>query len=358
MITFAVSDVRDGEGRLPATTLEESLRARSNRTFEAAACNLPDLCGPSTRRFVTHAFVAAAHMAFDRHHPLVLSPDDVWLCLAQGFATHVNLHADALRGRFVHHEGKAKLTVQRDDFVKGSPSNDWPAMFFELSERIREHVGNKRDLVVANFSTTGPVEQAASEVVLFDALQSYFEYETISLCGIPEITLLGTPDDWLSIQKRAEAFAEFDLKDWTKALRPVLRQILRTAQGDVDRAFWQSFYKLNSHSGGPFVTGWINVLFPYVEAPYMLKWSLHRSGQVIPEEQKGGLAYWNHRVTRWDGAAHTAAEFPTGLSSAPFSWKYLSSEFPMVFTGGFVGVSQNAGTGAVRPAIGWAIGER
>jgi len=343
VITFAVSDVRDGEGRLPATTLEESLRARSNRTFEAAACNLPDLCGSSTRRFVTHAFVAAAHMAFDRHHPLVLSPDDVWLCLAQGFATHVNLHADALRGHFVHDEGKAKLTVRRDDFVKGSPSNDWPAMFSELSERIREHVGNKRDLVVANFSTTGPVEQAASEVVLFDALQSYFEYELITVCGIPEITLLGTPDDWLSIQKRAEAFAEFDLKDWTKALRPVLRQILRTAQGDVDRAFWQSFYKLKSESGGPFVTGWINVLFPY----------------LVRRRTSRNCRFWNHSATRWeDGAGHTAAEFPTGLSSAPFSWKYLDSEFPMVFTGGFVGVSQNAGTGAVRSAIGWAIGER
>jgi hypothetical protein len=102
-------------------------------------------------------------------------------------------------------------------------------MLSELSERIRERAGKKRDLIVANFSTTGTVEQAAPEVVPFNARQSYFEYKLFTLCGIPEITLLGTPDDWLSIRRRAEVFAEYDLTDWTRALLPVLGRIVRTA---------------------------------------------------------------------------------------------------------------------------------
>jgi hypothetical protein len=345
MIIFPVSDVEHNERRLPSTTLEESLRARTKRGFEASVCNVPDLIESTN-----HGFVAAVHAAFDQHYPLVLSPDDIWLCLVQGFATHVNLNANGLRRKFVQHEGKAKLTVRRDNFVKGSPSNDWPAMFSELSERIREHIGSKRDLVVANFSTTGSVEQAASEVVHFDALQMYFEYEFVSLCGIPEITLLGTTDDWLSIQKRAAAFAEFDLTAWSNALQPVLSQIVKTAQGDVDGAFWQSFYKLNSESGGPFVTGWINVLFPYIETQDLLL------------RQRN--ACWNNTLTGWQagmdsdfGSGPTMDAFPTGLSRAPFSWNYLHTVIPMVFTGGFVGVSQDSATGAIRPAIGWAIGE-
>ena len=51
-------------------------------------------------------------------------------------------------------------------------------------------------------------------------------------------------------------------------------------------------------------------------------------------------------------------DFPVGLSSAPFIWDYLETRIPMVFTGGFVGMSQDSATGAVRPAIGWAIGEQ
>ncbi len=346
MITFAVSDVRLGEGRLPVTTIQASLRERTRRVFEASACNLTDLIESAT-----HGFIAAAHTAFDQHRPLVLSPDDVWLCLAQGFATHVNLHAEALRERLVSHDGKELIIVTRDDFVKGSPSNDWPAMFSGLSERIRERFGRKRDLVVADFSTTGVVEQAASEVVLFDAVKSYLEYRIASICGIPQVTLLGTPDDWLSIQKRAEMFAEFELTEWTKALSPVLDQILRTARGDVDRAFWQSFYKLNSSSGGPYVTGWINVLFPYIDT-----WK--STSQRGPTCWNGIVTDWKEGMSEMFGGGPTVDRFPTGLSSAPFRWDYSHTEIPMEFTGGFVGVSQDPGTGAVRPAIGWAIGER
>lgn len=50
-----------------------------------------------------HALIEAVHTAFAEHYPLVLPPDDVWLCLAQGFAQHVEANAEALRSRFVRH---------------------------------------------------------------------------------------------------------------------------------------------------------------------------------------------------------------------------------------------------------------
>ncbi len=352
MITFRVSTVKLAKRRLRSTTLAESLRIRSKQTFEAAACNLPDLVAS-----FEHGFIAAVETAFERHYPLVLSPDDVWLCIAQGFAAHVNLNADALRGAFVRHEGKANIVVQRHEFVKGSPSNDWAGVFSELSDKIREHVGNKRDLVIADFSTSGIVERAASEIVLFDALQSYFHYtgdtlgiSEITLCGIPEITLLGTAEDWISIRSRASVLAEFDLSHWTKALLPVLDQIVRTTQGSVDRSFWRSFYKRNDESDCPYVTGWINVLFPYVET-----WDSSANRRQ---------ACWNDSVTTWESGMKerfggpTVKDFPMGLSAAPFVWNYFRTAIPMVFTGGFLGISQNATTGAVRPAMGWAIGEQ
>ena len=66
--------------------------------------------------------------------------------------------------------------MRRDDFVKGSPENPWSEVFKEFSAQIRDHVGASIDLFLPSFSTTGPVERAAAEVVLLDAMQSYFEY--------------------------------------------------------------------------------------------------------------------------------------------------------------------------------------
>ncbi len=54
-----------------------------------------------------------------------------------------------------------------------------------FSDAVAAHIGRQRDLVVCDFSTTGPCERAASEIVLLDAMQSYFNYEMITLCGIP-----------------------------------------------------------------------------------------------------------------------------------------------------------------------------
>ena len=132
-------------------------------------------------------------MAFANHYPLTISPNHMWMCIAQGLSSHVSANADKLRKMFVQHEGKETLNVRRDDFVKGSPSNPWPEVFDEFSEQIHLYVGAEtHDLLTPEFSTTGPNEKAAAPVVLMDTLKNYFE----TLCGIPEITLEGTVDDW------------------------------------------------------------------------------------------------------------------------------------------------------------------
>jgi hypothetical protein len=361
MITFEVSDVEPPMGpRSKACAPVEAVASLVGLDVEAAASNLPNL----VRRFVaseeegeddllslpdsTNPFVAAVHAAFAWHFPLILSPDDVWLCIAQGFGIHVKENAERLRGRFVRHEGRTLLEVVRNDFVKGATTNNWQSVFAEFSDRIAGHIGKQRDLVVAQFSTTGPIERAASEVVLMSAMQNYFSYQVTTYCGIPRITLLGTTDDWRSIRTRAAVLAEYELGSWVDALLPILDQFVAASEGRVDRAFWQSFYSMNSASGGPFITGWINVLFPY------LTQLDHR--EEARTTSSGYLKRWQqaHKA----GAGPTSDQFPSGMSVAPFIWEYLGTKIPMEFLGGFIAVSQNPEALAVRPAIGWAVRER
>src|SRR5262249_7597516 len=103
-----------------------------------------------------HPVIAALHQAVSDHRPVCLSPDMVWLMIAQGAANHINVHSETLRPRFVQHQGKVKLIVRRDDFVAGSPENPWAEVFPEFTEQIRGHVGDAtHDFFVANYSTTG-----------------------------------------------------------------------------------------------------------------------------------------------------------------------------------------------------------
>jgi len=128
-------------------------------------------------------FVFAVHSAFDTHFPLVLTPDVIWFLISHGFAKHVNKNAEELRSLFVSHQGKKELKVIRDDFVKGKATNPWQEVFPEFTDQIKEYIGDEtHDLILADFSTTGPVERAVSEIVLMDAMQSYFSYTCLSSC--------------------------------------------------------------------------------------------------------------------------------------------------------------------------------
>jgi hypothetical protein len=355
-VTFSVSSVRAESELLPTREASGLLQQRGLHGVEASsiASRLVE-CEPY------HGFVMAVHTAYDKHYPLVLSPDHIWLLIAQGLARHINENAEALRGRFVRHQGKLDLKVRRDEFRPKDPNNDWPGVFTELSDQIKEHVGNRRDLFLCNFSTTDFVARASSEVVLLGAMQQYFTYTVMSLCGIPSITLLGTTSDWKNIQQRVEALAEFDLQWWVDALRPIIAQFEAASRDEIDKGFWSEIYKLEGGSGGPYVSGWINTFFPYLGDSGNTRNKKFLAAEAPPEPPKGFFqklfsAKESKPAMSMPHHGPRVSEFPCGITQAPFKWKFLHHEQDMSFAAGFIGVSQDA-DGSIRPQLGWAVTE-
>lgn len=338
-VTFQVTpNLTPCIGKAPEPiSLRNSIKRITNLKVEAAGSSQSNLF--STQGM--NGFMYAIHASFNAHLPLILSPDDVWLAIAQGFSAHVQNHAEELRSMFVAHEGQKYIEIQRDDFVKGAPDNNWMGGFAEFSDKITEHIGTKRDLLVSSFTTTGPVEKAASEIILMDSMKAYFTYGVRTKCGIPKITLLGTIDDWTQIRERARALAEFKCQEWIDALGPVLDEFVRASSGNADPQFWQSLYKYGGGSGGPYVTGAVNVFFPYTKN----------------DRPNHCMATWKDRAGCMLGGPATNM-VPSGLSSVPFTWVYYGNKSPMQFIGGFVGTSMDPETLAVRPAIGWGVADR
>lgn len=339
--TFSVSDVKPGTELLPTEKIKPSVERLFGSCVEA--------CHDYTAEVVVqpgyHALFAAADFAYQHHFPLVLSPDHLWLTIAQGFAQHVNQNAEELRPRLVSHEGKARIVVRRDDFVKGSPENPWAEVFPAFSEGIRRVIGDEtHGLIVSDFSTTGPVERAASEIVLMDSMQSYFEYEFMTRCGIPAVTVEGTRLDWEKILARVQTLAQFGLGWWTSAVEPIIRHFIDAVEGKVDLGFWQSLYKQKHASGGPYLSGWLIKLLPYLNGgdwddPGMVA----ARNPFVEREPKGSFGGLTHN------------RLPSSVSKVPFVWTYLDTEFDYEFLGGLVAVEQDQQTLAVRPKVGWAV---
>lgn len=302
-----------------------------------------------------HALLSAMRIAFYEHLPLRLSPDAIWLTLARGFALHVNLHAEALRHRFVRHEGKQRLVVQREDFLPGT-DNPWDEAFAAFAGQIAEQTGGVSSLLEADFSTSGALERAASHLMAMDTFQGYFEYVMLCGCGIPRVILTGTGEDWRRLRAKASAFADYGLEAWVAALDPVLGQFERAKRGEVDAGFWRSMFRYRSGSGPAVMTGWANALFPYV------KDLRDREERLIPNPFLGD---WRARFEigeRQDGNQWFAAPqgtgigaFPACATSVPLTVCWGARESGMLLVGGLLGVAQRARDRAVSAECGWIV---
>lgn len=215
---------------------------------------------------------------------------------------------------------KSAVTI----FRKARWKTPWSEVFDALTAQIREHVGEETyGLFLPRFSATGLTEIAAAQVTLLDALQSFFSYRMMTMCGIPQIVLEGNADDWQQLAARVRDLARFGLAWWTDAVGPLIDEFVAAVRGRADRRFWQSIYKWQNQSGGPYVTGWITAFFPYLvdypgQGMRKNNWLID-GGRHLQELLRPPRVDDPHR---WPNGP-TTHDFPGGVSRAPFVWNYF-----------------------------------
>jgi hypothetical protein len=356
-IRFGVDDVE------PAG---ERLRAGSAKQQFEQTISTPLLAFSHDDRFEAiadreiHPLALAVHTAFSEHRPLLLTPDVIWLTIAQGFAQHVNHHAEELRSSFVSHQGKEKLVAQSDN-LPTLPA-EWAEVIEQWTLHLRDRVGaDVYRLMECNFSTTTPITRIASHVVMMDAFQQYFDFVMLSVCGIPEISLLGTVADWQSIYDRVANLSQYNLSWWTDRLLPICQEFVNTAAGKPDRDFWQCIYKPQAVYAADYITGWLADLFPYLrhgmtKAPIVRNHLLDLDRCELPDLNcdSDSLAFFSSPS---NGISMTA--LPLGISQVGIKLIYersgLSTTLDLELLAGFIGVHQDLNCGTLHPEIGWGV---
>jgi hypothetical protein len=265
-----------------------------------------------------HSFIHMLHVSFSYHIPLILKPDDFWTIIIQGLGEHINKNPDKFQNKFVTFQGKKDLIIERDGFILGSQNNNWDGVFEEFSQEISKNC--KQDSVllefVQKFSTTTPLNTVVYNISLMSAAKDYFNYCCSTLCGIPNITLQGTVEDWKKLEIKLNNFKlselDYELLEWDANLKWIISKIVATrCEEALDIDFWKSIYKFNSMSGGDRMTGWTCLLFP-----------------ILCKD-------WQGKTRNFFGAGISYSSIPTGLSICPFIWNYMGVELPMKIIAGF-----------------------
>ncbi|MEO1514739.1 MAG: DUF4419 domain-containing protein [Bacteroidota bacterium] len=299
-----------------------------------------------------NAFAHAVYQAYATHRPLVISPDVIWLLIVQGLALHIQENAEDLRSTFVDHKGQLNLDVKRIEFHPRVVEY-WEGIFPEFAGKIQQKT--KEDilsLVAPEFSTTGKKERITYQISLMDAMSPYFQYSVTIVCGIPSITVEGSPEDWAMIKARLNQLDRYGLEWWTDQLRPVIDEMEKAASGTVNRAFWEDIFAKQEYNitcgTDHFFTGWMLDFFPYLKA-----------GQ----DSLGNMAYIQNPVLTTEKRTHEVyksikldlEDLPQGLSNAKVVINNNGDYSIFNFQAGFVGIQQDKTTLALRPNIDWFV---
>eukprot|EP01084_Bolivina_argentea_P285000 488622_1 len=260
-----------------------------------------------------HSFIIAAELAYFLHYPLRISPSHIWLMILHAVGIHVDKNAELLRNKFVTHQGKKELIVERDEFVKGSRNNDWSGVIKEFAAQIDKNtVNNTVPLLECDFSDTTPVMKISGKVAIMDMCKHYFEYTMRCGCGFPQITLSGNKKDWVKLRNKTSKLLSEKVdvkfgKNWLMALIPLIDRFIDAYDGKIDCLFWNSMVRRGATrpSFGAYgldniqqrervyYSGWFNIFFPFMN-PSISRWSRRNNNnnnnkQKEAEFQPNGL---------------------------------------------------------------------
>jgi len=286
-----------------------------------------------------HPFIYAAHKAFADHRPLTISPDNIWLLISQGVLTHLSQNSDKFREYSKSLTGSNQLIFDDPLYAPGK-DNEWLKVVDLFSEKLSNRVNPQlKPFYEPSFSTTDINIKNALKISQLTAHSEQFEFALFSLCGIPEIIVEGTPEDWKLIASKMGQLETIGMAEWASYLKPVIDEFIKASKGESNPAFWNSFYKFDNECGNDQVTGWILNFFPY--------------------NNKGGMRQMVHFDPNGtmkplpDSNPNTS--FPSGRNYLPFKWRVDGRQIDMRFESGFMGVSQDSETLALKAEINWAV---
>ena len=329
----------DGDGIAKYLLHDEGI---PDETHTIIATSFAD--GQNLTYFGKDSFYQCMVYAYAHHKSVTISPDMIWMLISLGFARYVNAHSEELREQIVDHSGKMDLAIQSDiDLL--SEDADWPSLIDDFASHINKYTkGEIAKTITADFSTTTSTERVASQITLMESVKSYFDYiVTYLLCGIPYITLEGTPDDWQLVLEKTRKLGNYgELDKWTKDLEPILIEFIRTAQGQPNRGFWRQMIRkqpVDKLKGGDCVAereptkldGWMLKLFPD-ENGNTLESIIHF--KEMPSERVSVNLKYN------------VIDPATGL---------VVSETPIELMAGFIGAVDDPINNMLTPKIGWIV---
>lgn len=300
-ITFKIASHEANEYKRYGPKGEVNAAEALNRIWRPEGFKIKELLQSSFRSSSSfnpdeNGFVNTVVHAYNRHHHLIIRPDDIWVAILAQLNFYVNANAEALRSKFVAHEGKKEIEIR----TSGTRYTvNYGEMAEQFGTRLKENIldPNLHGWIIPDYTTTTPNDKVICSVMMMSTLKEYFSYKIGILCGIPSITLLGTKEDYLAILLRLDKLDEFGHEPtvFARLLRPVVKNFATAfdmiEEGKTpDPDFWGKICHYHSGGSGPsYISGWLSAFCVWNKKGKWQGGNMDLIEEPIPESEKSAL---------------------------------------------------------------------
>lgn len=200
--------------------------------------------------------------AYSFHRKVAIAPQDVWMLLISEIAIEVKGQPDLYRELFTDSDSKKELSVASGSMIE-IPMD-------ALSDLLGKNVNFDMSCLFPKFTTSTEITDEMTQALFCDMASPYYSY-SMFCCGIPEIKLLGTLEDWKTLFDHwcmvGPLLTQYNesLIEYFVRVEDTLIEFVMTFTDEESNnvEFWKNiFTQKNVGSGGDLVIdGWISSLF-------------------------------------------------------------------------------------------------
>ncbi|KAM9962536.1 hypothetical protein ACTFIR_005444 [Dictyostelium discoideum] len=256
-----------------------------------------------------NSFVYSAWRAYNHHHHLVIRPENIWLSIITQFSFYINKNSNSLKDKFPdfditidnhhhnhhhhhhhhnhhhhnnnhhgHHDNHNHNHNHKKEINIKTNYSFSEASFEKVTDDIWQQISNTikdesiKEWIIPNFSTTTPSDKVVFSVALNSTLKEYFYYKVTSTNGLPQVTILGTLEDWKNLRDRVTRLLDFDfegngnqMSTWVSYLLPVMDKFIDSVNENPDINWWSKMVDYRQQSNSCIISGWLSVFCVFKE---------------------------------------------------------------------------------------------
>jgi hypothetical protein len=231
-------------------------------------------------------FLETVSHGYTLHRKIQIKPQDLWFIVLTELANIIKKDKEKCRKLFSKSSEQIEIMVPTDNIALIDVG--------QVINQLKTLVPVDIEIFLPKLSTETPSSTIACYAAFCDAGQHYYSYTTF-MCGIPEVEVLGAPEDWITLSKSCAQISDMftsinktDVVFYLNELALLFKQIAETiTEGSNLQSnilHWKFiFTQQNVGSGGQLdINGWITKLYFNRKAPIRIDGILNSTIAVIP----------------------------------------------------------------------------